>query len=211
LGENGTTARQATNCTRRKTLSINPIIEFFSKTQTSRLKIETKSHTIITLLILGSLTLLLLPVPHSSAQNQHNVTINSLLNNTINGNNVPIMQDGITTGFTTPHTFTALSGTHNFSVPYQDSAGHPFRAWNGNINYSRPFTTVTVSTGGTYWANYDVEFNRTSCSWAESHYFVTPLDPAVVAAASNKSWNDILDWVAHKHQIQRYFGPMAVS
>src|SRR5512137_2203093 len=44
-------------------------------------------------------------------------------------NNLPITMDGQFSGFNVPHTFTGLTGTHNFTVPPTDSFGHPFSEW----------------------------------------------------------------------------------
>jgi hypothetical protein len=63
---------------------------------------------------------------------------------------VAITEDGASTGFSTPHTFTGLAGTLNFSVPSADSSGNPFLDW----NTSQTTTTITVSSGGTYTAYY---------------------------------------------------------
>jgi len=64
---------------------------------------------------------------------------------------VPITLDGSPTGFTTPHTFTGLGGTHIFAVPNTDPNNHSFKQWNtGQIT-----TGISVSNpGGTYTAYY---------------------------------------------------------
>jgi len=63
---------------------------------------------------------------------------------------VSITMDGIPTGYTTPYTFTGLTGTHTFTVPNTDANSHPFKQWStGNTS-----TTITVSSGGTYIAYY---------------------------------------------------------
>jgi parallel beta-helix repeat protein len=63
---------------------------------------------------------------------------------------VPIAEDGSATGYTTPHTFNGLSGSHNFTVPSSDNASHPFLQWSTN----QTSATITVSSNGTYTAYY---------------------------------------------------------
>ena len=131
----------------------------------------------------------------------YNVSISTNFNGVNNGNNVPIAEDGAPTSFSTPHTFSGLSGIHNFTVPYEDSSNHPFSEWDNRAPTDAAFPTITVSSAGSYAARYDTSVPRNSgginaVSPAEQRYYVTPSDPAVVAAAANKSWSDILNWVA---------------
>jgi len=63
---------------------------------------------------------------------------------------VSITMDGSPTGYNTPHTFTSLTDTHTFTVPGVDPHGHPFNQW----DTGETDTTITVTTGGTYTANY---------------------------------------------------------
>lgn len=65
---------------------------------------------------------------------------------------VSITMDGLPTGFNTTHTFTGLTGTHTFTVPSHDPSDHPFEQW----NTGEKSTTITVSSGGTYTAYYEV-------------------------------------------------------
>jgi transglutaminase-like putative cysteine protease len=158
------------------------------------------------LLAITGLVLLLLCVPlfcvNSTSAATYSVTINTKYNGVSNGNSVPIMEDGTSTSFSTPHTFSGLSGTHTFSVPYEDSSGHPFYEWDNKVPTDCVFPTITASSSGSYWAFYDSQVPRNSggtvgaVSPAEQRYYVTPSDPAVVAAAADKSWSDILNWVA---------------
>jgi hypothetical protein len=100
--------------------------------------------------------------------------------------NVNITMDGEPTNFKTPHNFTALTGIHTFTVPTSDPTGHRFDHWtesSGSLIYTN---TITVSNGGVYTAYYDVGL----C------IFVTPSDPKVMAAANNKSWMEMLDYVS---------------
>jgi len=72
---------------------------------------------------------------------------------------VNITMDGIPTGYTTPHTFTGLNGTHTFTVPSTDVNSHRFNQWStGNTN-----TTITVSSFGTYTAYYAVSDVAVTC------------------------------------------------
>ena len=66
---------------------------------------------------------------------------------------VSITKDGSPTGFSTPHTFTDLTGTHTFTVPSNDShgmLGHPFAKW----GTGETSTTLTVTDWATYKAYY---------------------------------------------------------
>jgi parallel beta-helix repeat protein len=75
---------------------------------------------------------------------------------------VSISIDGSPTGYTTPHTFTNLTGTHTFTVTDSDPSGHPFFGWStGNTS-----TTISVSSAGTYTAHYYYVFAQPL--W---HYF----------------------------------------
>jgi outer membrane protein assembly factor BamB len=65
--------------------------------------------------------------------------------------NVPITMDGLPTGYTTPHTFTGLTGTHSFMVPNANSS-QPFKQW----NTGETVTTVIVASGGVETAYYRV-------------------------------------------------------
>ena len=64
--------------------------------------------------------------------------------------NLRINMDGAYSGFATPHTFTGLTGAHTFTVPDTDYFGAPFSSWNTRWTN----TTITVSSGGTYIAEY---------------------------------------------------------
>jgi hypothetical protein len=62
----------------------------------------------------------------------------------------PITMDGVSTGFSTPHTFTDLSGSHSFAVPSNDTFGNSFVNW--TTNETSP--TLIVGSDGTYTAQY---------------------------------------------------------
>jgi hypothetical protein len=75
----------------------------------------------------------------------------------------PITMDGGSTGFSTPHTFTGLVGSHTFEVPNTDAHGYPFAQWD-NL-YST--TTITVDSMDTYRAvyMYPLAVSLTPTSW----------------------------------------------
>ncbi len=154
----------------------------------------------LVLVVVASLVLAtfspLIALNFASAQSTYSVTINTVFNGTTNGNSVPITLDGTATGFSTPYTFTGLTGTHNFTVPYEDSAKHPFHAWSAGTPSDNALTSITVSGSGSYSAQYDLQVNPDSPGFAQFRYFVTPNDPAVATMASGKNWSDIINWVA---------------
>jgi hypothetical protein len=84
---------------------------------------------------------------------QYNATIAAYCTTENVSVTVGISMDGSSTGFGTPHTFTSLSGIHNFTVPAADIGGHLFGKWNTNAT----ITTITVSSAGTYTAFYDLD------------------------------------------------------
>jgi hypothetical protein len=126
----------------------------------------------------------------------YDVTVNSELDTTFNGNHVAILQDGQPTGFTTPHTFVGLTGIHNFTVPYTDDNNHPFQVWSSNVPGDHIFPTIIVSSGGSFTAFYTSQFSLSEIYPAEYKYLITPFDSAVINAAGSKSWVDILDYVS---------------
>jgi hypothetical protein len=68
---------------------------------------------------------------------------------------VSIVMDGSPTGYSTTHTFTELTGTHNFTVPSTDTNGHFFKEW----NTGETSTTISVSMGGICTAYYQAKHN----------------------------------------------------
>jgi outer membrane protein assembly factor BamB len=87
----------------------------------------------------------------------YDVTIEAFCNTESSYKSVSITMDGLPTGYNTPHTFTGLIGTHNFTVPSNDSSAHPFIQWStGSIS-----TTITVNSGGTYTAYYQAKCTLT--------------------------------------------------
>ena len=76
----------------------------------------------------------------------------------------PITKDGVPTGYSTPHTFTGLSGTHTFTVPSIDVDGRAFSNW--FTGETTP--TITVTQGGTYTARYGLPIvNVGSWYWTD--------------------------------------------
>jgi len=83
----------------------------------------------------------------------YNVTVEAYCHTESASVSVSIAMDGTLTGFNTPYTFTNLTGTHTFTVPSNDTNGHPFRQWNtGEIN-----ATITVTSGETYTSYYGLQ------------------------------------------------------
>jgi hypothetical protein len=70
---------------------------------------------------------------------------------------VSITMDKTPTGYNTPHTFTGLIGTHNFTVPTTDANGHVFKQW----STGETSMTITVTSAGTYTAYYQAKYNLT--------------------------------------------------
>jgi hypothetical protein len=70
---------------------------------------------------------------------------------------VSITMDGTPTGYSTPHTFTGMTGSHTFTVPNMDINGHLFQQWNSGLRS----TTITIGFGGTYTAYYGVMYALT--------------------------------------------------
>lgn len=166
---------------------------------------EIKSPRQLTVIALA--TLLLLPIlfvtAPAMAQSTYNVMIRSPLKNGLTPTtSVPIIMDGQPTNHSTPWDFMGLTGVHNFTVPYEDASGHPFKGWtNTFLGINGAFTTITLSpqnasSDGFYYAQYNAVLNLKSMTWPETRCFITPKDPAVIAAAGNMTWDEIVDWVA---------------
>jgi len=86
----------------------------------------------------------------------HNVTIEAFCITENVTLNLDIIMDNLPTNFTTPHTFT-IFGTHNFTVPENDTFGHFFEQWStGETN-----TTITVATPPTLTAYYKIKWTLT--------------------------------------------------
>ena len=83
----------------------------------------------------------------------YNVTINAHCITEGVDVNVSVVFDGSPTVYTTPCTFTNLIGTHTFTVSSMDPDGHPFKQW----STLEPTSAITVWSGGTYTAYYEVD------------------------------------------------------
>ncbi|MEM3760280.1 MAG: FG-GAP-like repeat-containing protein [Candidatus Bathyarchaeia archaeon] len=91
----------------------------------------------------------------ASPPTRYDVTINGYCITEATNINVEIIKDGVPTGFTTPHTFYGLTGTHTFTVPNADARKHKFKNWNtGHMS-----TTITVNSGATLTAYYEDQGN----------------------------------------------------
>jgi hypothetical protein len=122
-----------------------------------------------------------------SPPSNYDVKITAILNSAENIS-VAIKQDGFHTHLNTSQTFTGLTGTHTFTVPYTDEKGHWFTHWIIPDGSTKESPTIQVTAGGTYTAHYDNGLCR----------FVTPSDQAVTTAATNKSWAEMLDYVSSR-------------
>jgi hypothetical protein len=85
------------------------------------------------------------------------INVNSHCNTEDVDISVSITMDGSPTGYTTPHTFIDLTGTHNFTVPSSDPSGHSFKQWStGSTSI-----TIIITSGGTYTAYYQAQYTLT--------------------------------------------------
>jgi parallel beta-helix repeat protein len=75
---------------------------------------------------------------------------------------VSLTMDGSPTGYTTPHTFMGLTGTHTFTVPRYDVSDHTFKEW----DTGQSTTTITATLGATFIALYDAEYSLAITSTA---------------------------------------------
>lgn len=82
---------------------------------------------------------------------------------------VSITKDGVPTGFSTPYTFTDLTGIHTFAVPYSNSAGHPFSDWSND--WTDP--TLIVNSAGVYTARYREGYSVTIRGWCHSESWIS--------------------------------------
>ena len=79
----------------------------------------------------------------------YNVTITAHSYTTNTSVSVPITMDGLPTGYTTPYTFTGLTGIHNFTVP-NTASGQNLKHWSTGSTG----TTINVDAEETYTAYY---------------------------------------------------------
>ena len=87
----------------------------------------------------------------------YDVAVNAHCNSEGADVSVSITMDGSPTGYTTPNTFTHLTGTHTFTVSGTDAGSHPFREWSTGSTS----TTITVDSQGTYTAYYQANYTLT--------------------------------------------------
>jgi hypothetical protein len=115
------------------------------------------------------------PIPAPAPFMGYNVTIWSW--DSVNGwvPVEPIIMDGNSMGFSTPHTFTGLSGTHTFTVPNTNVDGNQFTEW----DTGETSTTLSVSSAGTHTARY---------------YPTTP--PITTYNVTIWSWDSVNGWVS---------------
>jgi hypothetical protein len=126
----------------------------------------------------------------------YDVTVAATSNLVSNNIFVPITMDGILTVYTTPYTFSGLTGVHNFTLPYTDSATHSFIQWQYLSASAKYFTTVNASASSTFTATYSTPTYTGVLPPSLMRILITPNDPAVIAAASGKSWSQIIDYVS---------------
>lgn len=74
---------------------------------------------------------------------------------------LPIVLDGVSTGFRTPHTFVGLTGDHVFTMPCTNSQGRSFSDWSNNWKD----VALTVKAAGKYTARYRDSYSATVWSW----------------------------------------------
>jgi parallel beta-helix repeat protein len=104
---------------------------------------------------------------------------------------VPIIEDVSATGYTTPHTFNSLRGSHTFAVPNTDTSDHLFLQW----STGQTSTAITVSSAGTYTAYYSRSILRSDL---DGNNAVNILDLSIAAQAfrskpGDPNWNPAAD------------------
>jgi len=80
----------------------------------------------------------------------------------------PITMDGVATGFSTPHTFTGLTGMHTFTAPETSAFGGSFETWNPppTLPHNQYGSTTYICSGGTYTAEYEgLPYDVTIWAW----------------------------------------------
>jgi outer membrane protein assembly factor BamB len=113
---------------------------------------------------------------------------------------VAITKDSSPSGFSTPHTFTGLTGSHTFTVPGTDGSGHAFKQWStGSTSL-----TITVSSGGTYTAYYgDVQG---PIVYVSPYSSVAVVGRNVTIAVNVANVTNLYSW-----QIKLYFNSSSVN
>jgi hypothetical protein len=116
-----------------------------------------------------------------ASPNLYSVTINARSDTEGADISVPITMDGSSTGLTTPHTFTNLTGTHSFTAASLDSNGEPFTLW----DQGSASTTIVLSNGGTYTACYGGDQRPANAMWIEPQNVSLTGDSATVGYKFN--------------------------
>jgi hypothetical protein len=130
-----------------------------------------------------------------ASPNLYNVTLEASCDTEGADISVPITMDGSSTGLTTPHTFTNLTGTHSFTVPSLDSNGEPFTLW----DQGSASTTIVLSNGGTYMARYGGDQWPANAMWIEPQNVSLTGDSATVGFKFN-----ITVWLNMTQDIRDY-------
>jgi ABC-type transport system substrate-binding protein len=127
----------------------HPFIE--KRGERKNLAIKAVFRTTLLVLIIGMAMITVdSSLTHAKPPPHYKATINAHCHTEGVDVSVNITMDGSYTGYGTPHTFTALSGSHSFTVPWYDVNGHPFLQW--STGETSP--TITVASAGTYTAYY---------------------------------------------------------
>jgi hypothetical protein len=93
-----------------------------------------------------------------------------------------ITMDGVDTGFSTPHTFEGLTGTHTFTLP-ETANNYSFARWTKEGLTVATTNTITVDSDGIYTAQYTIEHLYFEVPYEEEVY--------VVETYSNSSVSDL--------------------
>jgi hypothetical protein len=126
------------------------------------------SSLLVVVFLFSFLAFSCLPVWTQSARLvDYSVTINAL--DVLGWISLPITMDGVDTGFSSPHTFTGLSGTHNFTVPSIDLFGNVFVNWTTGTEE----TTLIVSSGGNYTAQYYQPYDVSIWAWDSANIWIS--------------------------------------
>jgi hypothetical protein len=118
-----------------------------------------------------------------SSSATYGVTINAYCNTEGIDLAFSIAEDGSATGYTTPHTFDGLSGSHTFKIQGVDVNGHPFLQW----STGQTSTTITVSSNGTYTAYYQAPTPTTYSATISAHCNTEGSDVSVATAEDGSS------------------------
>jgi hypothetical protein len=92
----------------------------------------------------------------------------------------PITMDGTPTGFSTPHTFAGLTGSHTFTVPDTDINGRAFGSW----DTGETSTSITVGSEGIHTAQY-ASYVATIWAWDVEGWISEPITMDGVSTGFN--------------------------